>query len=137
MAVPPAASKKTPEGAEAFARFYTESMDAAMVAGSSAEITALSLRSCNACTRLIKVVDERAAKGQHQEKRSFTLGASQLDPSSSNTRPIVEVLVTNAGGRIVDQEGVTVSKLGEERLNFRHTLAWRDGWRVEKSELIR
>ena len=137
MAVPPAATKKTPEGAEAFARYYTEELDEAAATSQTATLTQLSMTTCETCQNFISMLDGRSARGEHGEKKSFELGAVQMDPSSPPGKPIVDVLVTDLGSRIVDKTGKVIENSAPAKLNFRYTLNWSaDSWRVADSEVV-
>ncbi|WP_157598327.1 DUF6318 family protein [Phycicoccus sp. Root101] len=137
MAVPPAASKKTPEGAEAFARFYTETLGDAAATSSTKSLAPLSMMSCKTCQDFIQILDGRASRGEHGERSSFRLGAVQMDPGSPLNAPIVDVLVTDQGSLIVDRNGKVVETSAPAKLNFRYTLKWSDeSWRVADSEVV-
>ncbi|MEP6854775.1 MAG: DUF6318 family protein, partial [Pedococcus sp.] len=132
-----AASKKTPEGAEAFARFYTEQLDNAAASGETAALKSLTMKSCSTCQDFIGVVDGRATRSEHGEKESFELGAVQLDPGSPEDRPVVDVLVKDVGGNIINGSGAVVSTSAPAKFNFRHTLKWvGNAWRVADSEIV-
>lgn len=137
VAVPPAATKKTPEGAEAFAKFYTEQLDSAAATSRTATLKGLSMKSCSTCQEFIRLLDDRASRSEHGERTSFKLGAIQMDSGSPANEPVVNVLVTDAGSKIVNGAGTVVETSTAAKLDFRYTLKWvGSAWRVARAEIV-
>src|SRR6476620_9928084 len=116
VAVPAAARAHTDEGAKAFAEFYTATMDRATVSADSAALRALTDPTCAACSGIVEVVDGYRSRGEHQERTSLTLGASEV-VSSSPQRVKVDVLAEDKPHRVVRRDGSVVSTSPGAKIN--------------------
>jgi hypothetical protein len=112
-------------------------MDEGMTTGRSDVLRELALPACVACASVISLIDKRAADGQRQKSSTFTLGSTRLAPESTAETPVVDVLVDDKGGVLVDGAGTVVHKSPPAKLNFRHSLTWQAGWLVSKSVLVK
>lgn len=131
MAVPPAATKKTPEGAEAFARFYLTQYSAAAQAGDPALMNGLATAKCQGCAALRKLVEDMRSKGQHIDIDAMKLGASVVSDTSDDAMT-VNVLAEDKPKRILDKNGEIVANVKGAKLDVRMIVTWQSKqWAID------
>ena len=136
VTIPAAARERTPEGAKAFAAFYTEEMDRATVTADSSKLRVLAEPGCSACMSIIELVDGYKKRGERQSRSSLRLQAVEVT-SETDKATVVDVLADDLPHEIVRADGSVVSTSPAAKINFRHTLAWAEiGWRVSDSEIV-
>ncbi|GAA2732440.1 hypothetical protein GCM10009867_08310 [Pedococcus aerophilus] len=132
MAVPPAATKKTPEGAEAFARFYFESVGDSYVSGNTALIEKMADDSCEGCEGFVRAINDRASKGQRTDKSSIQVKLAQAT-SGKAPNLIVEVAGQEVPVRVLDAKGNVVETSKPGVFTAVTSVTWREGgWHVMK-----
>lgn len=135
--LPAAAKAHTTKGAEAFARYYTESIGHGLLTADSGTLQALSSPDCVACQGLIELVDGYKRKQQHADKQAMAVGYTKVDPRSTRDRVIVDVLADDAAYNIVRDDGTKVAAVKGEKFDLRYTVAWRaNRWVVVDSKQV-
>jgi hypothetical protein len=136
VTIPAAAKQRTPDGAKAFARFFTQQMDQTTVTADSSKLRVLAQPTCTACLSIIELVDGYKDRGERQSRSSLNVKAVEVTSETGNAT-IVDVLADDLPHKIVRSDGSVVSTSPAAKINFRHTLAWTEmGWRVSDSEIV-
>ncbi|WP_406833212.1 DUF6318 family protein [Pedococcus sp. KACC 23699] len=130
VAVPRAATKKTPEGAEAFARFYWESVGQSTVSLDSSKVRSMSTIDCPDCKGLYEVVDTLRRKGQKAESSSFDIRLV-TQTAKSDEGFVVEVAGKERPIRLLDSSGKVLSTSKAGVFTWATRVVWRgDRWLV-------
>ncbi|GAB3085287.1 DUF6318 family protein [Pedococcus soli] len=136
MAVPPAAKKPSREGAEAFARFYFESVGDSYVSGNTDLIAVLADDSCEGCKGFVRAITDRTAKGQRTDKSSIEVRLVQTT-SGRATDYVVEVAGEEVPVRVLNAKGQVVETSKPGVFTAVTSVTWRDGgWHIKKFEAI-
>lgn len=104
-AIPPAARADTAAGAEAFARYYFDRLNAAFMDPGGVSIRELADASCTTCTNLDSSVHQFARDGQRTLSRPYQLGPSSELPESTPRARAFGMLLTHPRTTIVDRAG--------------------------------
>lgn len=130
--VPAAAKKKTAQGAEAFARFYVETIGKVQASGDSQPLRDL-IGSCSTCVDLADLVDDRMSKGQHHERDTQELGLSRVLEGDASGGYLVGILLTISENKLVDATDQVVAIVNAVKVNYEVDVRWVDGgWKVER-----
>lgn len=136
VSVPAAARANTPEGAEAFARFYYQEAGRAYVTTETSGIEALSLAECTGCGAMIRAVRQMQQAGEHFEEPSLQIKLVRT-PIQVDGLTRVEVAGTEKAVRVLDSSGKVVRSTSRGVFTFRTDLAWRAGtWRVQRLTVL-
>jgi len=135
--VPPAATKHTAAGAEAFARYYMSTYSAAARAGNADTMRGLAQPSCEGCAALLKVVQDFQSKGQRVDRDAIELGASQVTELTT-TRASVSLLAEEKPKKILDAKGAVVANVKGARFDFRMETSWQSSrWLVTDLRVVK
>lgn len=130
VVVPEAARAHTQAGAEAFARFYWESVSSATASGVTSSIESMALESCIACGAVPRAVAKRNAAGTHADSPSMDIRLVSARSGDGDTY-VVDVAGREAPVHIVDRHGSVVTTTEPGVFTWATTVVWRDGrWRV-------
>ena len=136
VTVPAAARAHTDQGAKAFAVFYTKEMDKATVTADSSNLRSLSDSKCAACQGVIEIVEGYRQRGEHQDRESMTVRASEVT-SADRAKVVVDVLADDGPHQVLRRDGSVLSRSEGAKINFRHTVSWTpSGWRIADSEIV-
>ena len=123
--IPVAARAQTPEGAEAFVKFFMDEVSRAWTKPIAGLIPPLGEPGCIACKSFEDTAKDLVAKSQRYESRpSTTLSANAVD---GGPRRMVHVVLQQHEVDIVDSAGNTVLTDKGKRFAVNAELAWRGG----------
>lgn len=135
--LPDAAKAHTPAGAEAFVRYWYDTLQYSWDVMDSAPIQTLG--DCLSCNNIADTIDTVAADGNRLEGGEIRIRAVDGQTSSDQTTATVDSLVSSAEQRIVAPDG-TSKVLGEAKpqLEFFFDLAWTRGpaWVVTAIRIV-
>ncbi|MBM6404608.1 hypothetical protein JQN72_10185 [Phycicoccus sp. CSK15P-2] len=127
--VPEAAQENTPEGAEAFVRFYLDLVNEAWTTPATGLLPPLSDDDCGFCTRTEADARELAKAGHHFAKDSVESGSAKQVPAPSG-QVHFEIEVTQKAVTIVDDSGAEVDRIQGATERVKVGVKWTDsGWR--------
>jgi Family of unknown function (DUF6318) len=133
VAIPPEATKRTEEGAKAFARFFWESASRTLVTNDAATVSALSASSCKPCKVFADIARGEAAKGIHSDKASYDIKIVRIvtgEPSHFTVSVAGDELPVNK----VDRAGKVVERTKQGVFSWATEVAWRGRWMVTAFE---
>ena len=129
--IPPAAREKTPQGADAFVRFFFKQLNLAFSASDASLLTGLSNDECMACTNYEKAMVAARDNDHYLVGDSFTVSDAAAAPLQElGTR--VEVIGSLPERKLVDGRGRPLSTYpARGRFHFTVTVKWNTGgWLV-------
>ena len=132
LPVPPEATPETPQGAEAFARYFLLVVGEAFKSADASRLKALSAPGCGGCDALISSVEGLREQGRKRVGGDYTVKTAAAPPVE-NGDVIVEVSYERAAAQVLDQQGqVTASAAPVPTTNAQMRLVRVDGaWRVQ------
>jgi hypothetical protein len=131
VSIPPAAKAHTPEGAEAFVRFFVEQSNVASMEADVTILPGLSDPGCLSCTELQKQVEELRAKGHHYRSSPVTVSDVSAITGAPVGQQFVRLRMVQNDVDVVDAVGKVVSS--DERASLARTtsVVWTEGrWLV-------
>ena len=137
-AVPPVARTRTPQGADAFARYWIAALDWAYATTDSTLARQLYQPSCAGCDRFLTNVIDRVAQAGHHFRggRMGVLETTLSAPGDSRATQIVDLRVLQNTLQTLDVSGRVLESAPRSTTSFRVWLAWnRAGWRVVDTRL--
>jgi hypothetical protein len=128
--IPAAARPETMAGAEAFARFYVNQINAAFMAPDRSALSGLGNSSCDTCGVYENTAGDFEAKRQRQKSpllQVTSITASKFAPGKAT----VNVFFNQSSVDIVDNDGTRVGRTSAGKGAFVFTLAREQGrWEV-------
>ena len=103
--VPRAARAHSPQGAEAFARFYLEQVNKAWMVPDPEQIRPYALASCKTCANYEGTVEWLQAASLHYDGPPMQLGASVVAPESRTDRVLIELGCNQSQRTILRSDG--------------------------------
>lgn len=132
--VPEAARANTPQGAEAFTRYFIDQLNEGMSTANPDLLPKLSLATCKSCNSYTSIIQGMRDKSQHFEGQWISpLNFSITDftvPSAS-----VQTTVSQTG-RIVSSNGAVVTTAPSQQGDLVFKLSANDGWRVAEVQVV-
>jgi hypothetical protein len=129
--IPAAARAHTPQGAEAFARFYLEQVNQAWMAPDPELIRPYALESCKTCANYIATAAWLVTDRLHYDGVPATLGASALLATSGADVVTIQVAQAQKPARILRQDGTVDQQLSADASLLDVRLDWRgESWLV-------
>ena len=136
--VPRAARAHSPQGAEAFARFYLEQVNKAWMVPDPEQIRPYALASCKTCANYVATAEWLVSSDAAYDGAPAALGASVVLPESGADRVLVRVLETQESRRIVDGDGAVADSVPRSTGELEVELLWRQrSWLVRAVKGVR
>lgn len=129
--VPKAARAHTPQGAEAFARFYLEQVNRAWVDADPEQIRPYALASCKTCAGLVEEAERLEASGLHYREQPIQVGESVPLPSAKASRAVIQIVSGQLDSHIVRGDGTVDEHVPAQGSVSQLDLSWVEtSWRV-------
>ena len=130
--MPAAAKENTAEGAEAFARWYIETLSYLYQHPKAGVLDKYAGEDCNTCARHVRVVQQSAEQNAQADKAVYeVLGAGE--PHSMGDGYEITVAFRQNASVIRDEAGSVVGKTTElPEVGYVFRLAYDKGWTIEK-----
>ena len=130
--IPPAATALTPQGADAFVRYFFDQMNVAFRTSNASLIDALSTPACTTCNNYEKALEAAKQKGHFLSGPSFAITAVAASPPDARGST-ADVIGKIPARDSVDAAGKVLAHLGAQpRFYFLVTVIRRDGsWVVD------
>jgi hypothetical protein len=136
--IPKAARAHTPQGAEAFARFYLEQVNKAWMAPDPELIRPYALESCKTCANLVGSAEWLRDHNSRYDVAPTLLGASVVLPESTRDHMLVRVVQAQQASRILDANGDVQRSFPGVRGESEVALNWQSGsWMVQYVKDVR
>lgn len=133
--IPAAARVNTIDGAEAFVRYFIDTMNGAYVSSRSEALRRLTSPDCPGCTAILADIDAQQRMGLHSAGDvSRLISAFGVLPETGLAK--VEARTEQLPTPIVDADGRTVDTNRATPSNLLFTLAWSDSWSVIRLQVI-
>ena len=128
--IPAAARKNTPEGAEAFVRYFVNQSAQAWMEGDADLVESLSDADCESCAELAARADQLKQAGQHYAAAPITVTKVRA-LTGDESRINVAASIRQRRVDVVDEGGEVVSSDGADELRRTFLLYWKgDQWVV-------
>jgi hypothetical protein len=129
---PPLASERSAQGAQAFVRYWFQTLDYATQTGDISRLTQASDPSCQPCESAISVVRESYSDGGYMQGGTFTLRAVSADTFALKDRPQITVSYDRSSRAGYGPDGqVRDSRPAAAFVSSQLTLTWSaNGWHV-------
>lgn len=124
--LPELAAKNSPDGAEAFTRYFFEVVTHAMQTGDTAPLKAVSDSDCKACSGLSEAIDRMYGEGRRNEGGGWIVKRVVFDPSLEMPFHKCLVIVDQPPQRLIGADGRVIDKDAQQLLGFRVTVRWAD-----------
>lgn len=108
--VPPAATALTPQGADAFARYFFAQMNIAFRTSNASLIEALSTPACFTCHNYVASLQDRKRNGEFYDADTFAISDVAAAPPEG-THTTVDVVGTLPARNSVDAQGRIIERL--------------------------
>jgi hypothetical protein len=128
-AIPEAVRANTPQGAEAFTKYFGQVVNQAFIHQSEASLQPLVRPDCKSCSAIIDSIVKYRQKGQRFTGQYLGVTAAVF---SSNIDGITRVLAATdqSGGKVIDSKGVVVETAPPSKGNLSVQLKFDGQWRV-------
>jgi hypothetical protein len=103
--IPTAARAHTPQGAEAFARFYLEQVNQAWMAPDPELIRPYALESCKTCANYVQTSQWLVDNNRHYAGTPSEIGVAVVLPESKPDRVFVQLVNNQLKSKIVNADG--------------------------------
>lgn len=123
--VPAAAQKHTPEGAEAFVKFYIDQSNEASIKADVTLLPPLSDPGCKSCRALQSAVEELKTNGTHYDSAPVTVSKATAIDGGPKGQQFVRVLMTQNKTNVVDAAGKVISTDPRADLARTFSATWR------------
>jgi hypothetical protein len=131
--IPKAARAHTPQGAEAFARFYLEQVNQAWMVPDPELIRPYALESCKTCANIVKTAEWLRQQHYRYNGAPSDIGPSIALPKSSTDRVFIDVSTNQLSRKIIDENGNTAEKVSFAHSASEIELRWStDCWQVRE-----
>lgn len=139
MAVPPAATRHTAAGAEAFARLYLNLVNQAWSTPDPDLIRPLVLPTCRSCANDISTAESLKREGERYEGPASAVDSSIVTPDHTAQERYVLVVLRQLKQRIIDRDGDVVEVAPPASAQIEVAVRWRDsqGWRISTIKTVR
>jgi hypothetical protein len=135
--IPKAARAHTPQGAEAFARFYLEQVNKAWMAPDPELIRPYALESCKTCANYLKTAEWLLERTLRYNGSPMTLGVSIVAPESRKDHMFVEMPANQEHRKILRSDGSVEETLPKRLAGAQVELEWNSGaWRIIEVRVI-
>jgi hypothetical protein len=137
VTIPPEARAHTEAGAEAFARFFVDTLNQSQVDADPNTLAAISDKSCRGCNVYIDLAEELRTKGHHADVASLKRRAIGVRPDSTADLVNLDILIDESPSRTIARSGRVVESFPAGKLTIRATLRWtRQTWTVAQALLV-
>ncbi|ACV06808.1 hypothetical protein I6I18_06755 [Kytococcus sedentarius] len=131
--MPPAAKENSEEGAEAFARWYVETLNHLWQQPQAGAIEQFSAPTCRQCANYEQTFREQEQSGEHQEGEAARIVGTHVAGGESPSTHEVIVVVSQPPARQVDASGEKIKDLPAiDGLGLRLNMHYAGGWRIDK-----
>ena len=131
--MPAAAKENSEEGAEAFARWYVQTLAHLFRFPEKGVIEPYSEDSCQQCGTYEEAFAELVAAQQHQVGSTMNILGTYVGVADKPSTIEVVVAIAQGSNRTVDANGVTVRESdGVDGLGLRLNLHYAGGWRIDE-----
>ena len=125
--LPPEARKHTPEGAEAFVRFFVEQSNEAWTKPDDSLLPPLSEKGCLSCEALQKTAGQLVAKKQRYRTNPVTLQEIDAVGGAPSGQQYVRVLGTQNRVDVIDSTGKVVMTDPKKSVALTASAVWKEG----------
>jgi hypothetical protein len=125
--IPKAARAHTPQGAEAFARFYLEQVNKAWMAPDPELIRPYALESCKTCANFVETTIWLRDEQLHYERPPTEIGPSGWLPESTKDHAFVQVVNNQQQSRILKADGSVEDSVDKTPALDEVELRWENG----------
>ncbi|MGL5857679.1 MAG: DUF6318 family protein [Angustibacter sp.] len=133
MRIPADARVRTDAGARAFAEFYLDQLNAALVGADPASLRPYSASSCKSCREAIEEAEDLRGDRERYAEYSRTVVSVEMSGRSTKQKPTVLIRSIQEPARVIDQQGNTVQTFTREKGAEEFELTWQDDhWLVAK-----
>jgi hypothetical protein len=131
--IPTAARAHTPQGAEAFARFYLEQVNEAWMAPDPELIRPYALESCKTCANMVETAEWLLQQHYRYDGAPSDIGPSIPLPKSSQDRVFIDVSTNQLERKIVDEDGGVAEEVSFARSASQVEVRWlAESWQVRE-----
>ncbi|XKH04884.1 DUF6318 family protein [Kytococcus sedentarius] len=131
--MPPVAKENSEEGAEAFARWYVETLNHLWQQPQAGAIEQFSAPTCRQCANYEQTFREQEQSGEHQEGEAARIVGTHVAGGESPSTHEVIVVVSQPPARQVDDSGEKIKDLPAiDGLGLRLNMHYAGGWRIDK-----
>ncbi|WP_409483331.1 DUF6318 family protein [Arsenicicoccus dermatophilus] len=136
--IPAAARAHTPEGAEAFVRYFVDQINVAWTTPRTGLISSLSLSTCKSCANLEKSAADMAATSSHYAEPTLTLKNVEYGMDELTRQELVTADVTDTPQPYVTKGGSTQLARRKEIAARSFDVAWsRNSWRISEIKVLK
>lgn len=131
--IPAAARAHTPEGAEAFTRYFIDQVNVAWTTPKTGLISALSLPTCKSCASMEQTAGRLTGQGHRFAALPMTIQSVGYEGDTDKGIAVVRIAGLQKAVDVVSQDGRVVSTQKQEPLQVRQVLLQEapTGWRIE------
>lgn len=130
--IPAAARARTPEGAEAFTRYFIDQVNVAWTTPKTGLISALSLPTCKSCASLEDRVKKLTAANQRYSTPPWSASSVAYQGDTDDKRAVVEMSGMQRSAQVVGLDGRKVGEQPQEKSVRQFVLREAaDGWRID------
>ncbi|MEO7132293.1 MAG: DUF6318 family protein [Dermatophilaceae bacterium] len=133
--IPAAARPETPEGAEAFAKFYIGQLNAALSLADPAQVKGLFTEDCKGCTAFLQSAEKMKSNGQRHAGETLTVTDTSVI-SFVDLRKEIQVDATQNAVPVIDASGTKLRTTTADQGSFVLTLTYRSHWVVERQQVM-
>ncbi|WP_392466836.1 DUF6318 family protein [Arsenicicoccus cauae] len=130
--IPAAARAHTPEGAEAFTRYFIDQVNVAWTTPRAGLISALSLPTCKSCASLEDRVAKLTDAKERYATQPWSVSNVAYQGDTDDRRAVVQMQGAQRAARVVNLDGRQVGQQPQEESDRQFVLRESaDGWRVD------
>jgi hypothetical protein len=135
--VPKAARAHSPEGAEAFARFYLEQVNEAWMKPDPELIRPYALESCKTCANYVATAEWLLSREFHYDGRPMRLGEPIVAPESESDHYFIELIANQENRNIISHDGKVEEVVAYRAAGAQVELGWHGtSWVVREVRVI-
>jgi hypothetical protein len=129
--VPAAARANTAAGAEAFARYYFDRLNAAFVDPAASSVAALATTRCMSCENFSASIKGMAARSERLDRAPYSIAAAVELPDSVPAQRVFSIVIAQAETRTMKADGA--STLNKAERSTAEILVRREGtgWKID------
>lgn len=124
--------ERTPEGAVAFAKYWTATFSEAFQTGDTEAFERLNAADCESCGFLVETVESIYGVGGTAVGDDWKLTEPASSPPRENGEAITVTGLMLVSELTVRRPGQPVTRDAAERVRFNFDLRWDGGWKVER-----
>lgn len=137
-AIPAAARAHTAAGAEAFARFYIDTVNRSWNLADPLLLDGLALSSCKTCLNFRRTAENLNREQLHYESSAISLGLSLPLPESRMNLATIQFIYVQLSRLIVNDAGRIVRKVPRKSALTQFDIAWSQrGWKIQEIRVVR